>query len=498
MAKSAADLSGSLTARSLRAAKWNYLGVLVRVISQVVAQVALARLLGPDSFGLFGFALLLFGIASIIAEAGMGSALVQKHEIDNDDVRFVFTRVVMASVGVALALYAFAPLFAIVLNDSRITDVARGIAPALVLQAFAITPMSLLRRDMAFKAIQLAHLTSYLIGFVAVGLVLAANGAGVWSLVAAWIAQSACLALILFYLRPHAVTPRLRLRQTRMNAFAWRVLLTNLANWVMENVDNLLVGKYFGSQALGLYSVAYNLVRSPANHLMGTLQSVLFSASSRAQSNQIGIQRAYLTVVSAVTLISFPLFSGMAVISDTVVAALFGDHWLEAGALLLPLSLSMVAHTAMTGSVVLWGTGMIGKELRVQIFTLALLIVALSIAAQYSLLAIAWTVFAVYLLRAIWLISVVMKAVNVSIWAVAEAARGGAILAGLSAAALLMTDGLLKMAHMPLITRFVLDLSVGAIALAGCTFLFSKYVIHESLQPFLAAILKRLSVPKPT
>lgn len=435
----------SLTDRSLAAVKWNYLGVVARIASQLIVQIALARLLGPEAFGLFAVAFIVVGVGNILVEMGLGSALVQKKQLTDEDVRFAFTWVVVAGLVMAALVFLLSESIASFFHDPRVAEVTRGLTPVFILQSLSVVPLSLLKRELSFKAVQGAQIASYLIGFLLVGLGAALLGAGVWSLVAAWIGQTLSSAIIFNILKRHPKKPLLNMRDKALQGFSAHVLFTNIANWTIENVDNLLVGKLFGPTALGLYSVSYNLVRTPTNHLVVTLQTVLFPASSRSQDNHEGLRRAYLTVVAGVALIAFPVFAGVAAVSGTVVEALFGNKWIDAAPILLPLALAMILHALMAvAGPVLWGQGAAGSELKVQFWVALALVAALLIAAQFSMVAVAWAVCVVYAMRLVWMTAVLMRHIHLPLTPLLRALRGGALAGAVIVVLLLLTDAVLS------------------------------------------------------
>jgi lipopolysaccharide exporter len=454
----------SLTERSLRAVKWNYLGVVARIVSQLVAQILLARLLGPEAFGLFAVAFIVVGVGNILVEMGLGSALVQKKELTDEDVRFAFTWIIVAGLAMAALVFLLSGAIASFFNDVRVAEIIRGLTPVFLLQALAVVPLSLLKRELAFKAVQGVQIVSYLIGFLIVGIGAALLGAGVWSLVAAWIAQTLTSAIIFNVIRRHPMKPLFSPRDQVIQGFGTRVLLTNMANWAIENVDNLLVGKLFGPTALGLYSVSYNLVRTPANHLVVTLQTVLFPASARAQDNHEGLRRAYLTVVAGVALMAIPIFGGVAAVSGTVVEALFGNKWLDAAPILLPLALAMILHALMAvAGPVLWGKGAAGAELKVQFWVALAFVAALLIASRYSMVVVAWAVCAVYAVRLVWLTAALMRHIHLPFSMLLRALRGGVLVGAVIVALLLVSDAVSH--ELSAALRLALEIGIAGLAL---------------------------------
>ncbi len=477
---------GALSGRVLAAAKWSYLGVAARVLSQFIAQIVLARLLGPVPFGMFGICMLTVGIASIISEMGLGSALVQKRTLTEADIRVAFTRVVAASAGLALLLALVAPLLAQFFGDPALTGPLRGIALSVVIASFSVVPRSQLERRLEMRTVQIAQVVGYITGFVAVGTGLALAGAGVWSLVGALVAQSLTEAVLLYRAAPYTLRPLLVAKDGALQGFAGRVLLTNLANWASENVDNLLVGKLLGVQALGFYSVSYNLMRTPTNHLVFTLQQVLFSASARMQDDAAALGRAYLLTLNAVLLVSLPTFIAAGVLSETLVAALFGQKWLAAAPVLLPLALAMPVHAAMAiAGPILAGRGMIGKELKVQFWVALLLIGAIFVSARFSLEVLAWSVFGVYLVRAVWMTVVLMRVLGLPASAALTSLRGALPFALAIAGILFAADYWLQMLGVLAPLRLVFALALGAVLVLGGGLLCVRFLIGPDLAGLL-------------
>lgn len=476
----------SLTELSLRAVKWSYLGVVTRIVAQLAIQIVLARLLGPEVFGLFAVASLVLGLGIVTIGLGLGSALVQKKEITNEDIRLTFTWSILSGAGMALLTLLFANGIATFFHDPRIADVLRGLVPVFFFISLSIVPQALLRRELTYNVIQIVEITSYLIGFLVVGVGSALLGAGVWSLVAAWITQSASSTLILFVIRRHAMKPLFRERGKGLRTFGSHVLYTNLTNLVIENIDNLLVGRLLGPTTLGLYSLAYTFVRTPTNHLVLTLQNVLFSASSRAQSNQVGLQRAYLTVVSAIALVAIPLFAGIAVVPNTLIEGVFGQRWLAAAPVLTPLSLAMILHAimAVTGPV-LSGKGAAQAEFKVQFWVALALIPALLIAAQYSIVAVAWAVCAVYALRLVGMVVTLVLHVQLRPLAILRSLRGGGIVSVPVITTLLIAD--VSLPNWLPLTRLLIEILLAAAVYFLTLRIFQRQVIVAELRAVLLA-----------
>jgi O-antigen/teichoic acid export membrane protein len=453
----------SLTERSLAAAKWNYAGVAVKVLAQFVTSVVLARLLGPGPFGVYAAVLLVTGVGVQIVERGFGPALIQAPALTDEMIRYAFTRLLLGGLAVAVVMCAAAPWVAALFRYAALSTAIYGSALYMFVYPLSVVPGALLRRDLDMKSYQVAQIAAYLIGYVVVGIPGALVGLGAWSLIGALVTQLIVNVFICYGQVRHAIRPLFRLNDQQFTSFGNVVFAANLLNWPIENLDNLVVGRLYGMHALGLYAVCYNLVRSPTDYVMTSVQGVLFAAGAKAQENLAGLRKACLTVISAEAFLLYPVFLGIALVAPTVVQGIYGGKWLGAETLLLPLALAMPGHALMVGSGLLWARGQGGAECKVEAGTLAIFVIALFVASRISLQAIAWAVLIVYTFRAIWLISVILSSVQLSWGAFLAAARGGLLLGVITAGTFYLVDMGLAAAGINALNRLCILAGVGLI-----------------------------------
>lgn len=449
----------NLTERGIRAVKWNYIGTIGRALAQVVSLIVLARILGPEANGLFGYALLLISFAALAAEMGLGSALVQAATLTPQQLASAASRLLLVAIlGTAALMLLADPIARHLFDAPASAPVLRAIAPSLIVSALSVPPAALLRRELQFRALTLIGLGSYIFGYLFVGIGVAIAGGGVWSLVAAWYAQNitGCIAMNLRVRGSLAMGNPLQLPD--LSRFGGVITVTYLINWVVDNATPFVIGRSFGAASLGAFTVANNLVRTPASHLVTNLQTVLFPASARVQDNPAALRRAYLTALSGVAVVAFPLFAGAAAAAPLVVLALLGQKWGIAQPLLAPLALAMIPHCLMAISgPMLGGKGDPMAELRVQAITATLLVFALFLGASFGLLTLAWVVAGIYLLRCLGMTFALTRRIHLPSADLLLALRGGLVLAvaasGVAwASGLLLADtGLVPMAQLVVI-----------------------------------------------
>jgi PST family polysaccharide transporter len=273
-------------------------------------------------------------------------------------------------------------------------------------------------------------------------------------------------------------------------------MVTNMVNWVIDNGPHVAIGRWLGPALLGQYTVANNLVKAPADHLVRNLQAVLFPLTARAQDNDAGIRRAYLTVLGGVALVSFPTFTFVALMSHPIVFLLLGSKWDAAAEVLAALSLAMVGHAveALCGPI-LGGRGEPKVELRVKVVTLAMMLVVLAFTISSSVASVGWGVAFVYLFRWAWMNAAIMKRLHISVRALGTVLLGPFILAGVCVAipaGLRASLGALSESIPPL---WLFLLALGSTMVAITVLLLA--IPHIVLGPYLLALLDRFIKQRP-
>lgn len=417
-----------LTDKSLAALCWGYMGFACRAVVNFGYTVVLARLLGPKPFGQVAVALLVVGFANLLADGGFELALVQSPALTERDIRFAFTIQLIVGSILTFLCAVLAPVVALVFRDPTVTGVLRWMSLVFLIQSAGQVSTALLKRRLDFRRLQAARVGSSLLGYAGVGILMAWLGCGVWSLVGAQLTQSAVYSAMVFLKIRHPLSPSINRGSFRLARYGIKVAGTNIVNWCISNLDNAFAGRSFGSEALGLYSRAFNTSSLPADAIVSTWQQVLVASCSRACDRPDVIRRAYLAAFSAVMIITVPLFCGVAVSAHTVVLVLYGNSWGGVIPLLPPLALGMVLHTAMALSgPVLSAMDRVSSELKAQFISLVIAVPAFLIAVRYSLAALAWTVFGIYCIRFYTNTRPLLKAVNLGWTHVLYASRGALV-----------------------------------------------------------------------
>lgn len=398
--------------------RWSLLTGAARLVLQIGAQVALARLLGPQAFGLFAIGMVVLTLAGFIAGFGLSWSLMQRAEIDEQDIRFAWTWQLLAGLLAVLALQALAPVLAAAFKEPAAESVIRWLSWSCLLQAATAPASCLLTRALNFRALGLIQLGSYLVGYGAVGIALAWAGLGVYALVAAWLVQAALALLASLAACRHPVKPLLwydRAGQTLITGQA--VFLTNWVNWSLANLDRVLIGRLLGTWSLGLYNVAYNLASVPNSVMLGALQPAFLAAGAQMQGQGNRLAQAYLQMLATLLVVAVPVFAVAALLAGDLVQVLYGTQWRDAGPVLAWL-LAFMPALAIWGisTPVLWNTGRRQHEWALQLPLIALGAIAIWTVAPWGIEAAASAAALLLLARALLLVGAALSALDLTWW----------------------------------------------------------------------------------
>lgn len=393
-----------LRARTLSALRWSYGGALARALAQLLIQLGLARLLGPQAYGQATAALLVIGIGWLFADAGLGNALVQKAQIDAADVSQALGWVLLVSGAVAAAVVLAAPLLARWWGDADLVPLLRACALLIPVQALANLPASLMQRRLDMRRLQWLQTSGYVVAYGGLGLALAWAGWGAWALVAAFGLHGGWNLVGGWLIERHGLRPSLR-GDAGLRRYGLAVAASNLANWASDNLDRLLIGRLWGTLALGEFALASNLARAPLNLLVGSAQSVAFSSASRLQADLARLRSVYLALLRAALGLAAPLFMLLALHADVLVPLLYGQRWQGAAPIFAVVCAALPALTlvAVTGPL-LRAVDAVGLELRAQWPALALMVVGLLWVAGGGLASAIWWVVGAAVLRALLMV----------------------------------------------------------------------------------------------
>lgn len=309
-----------------------------QAISWVITVVVL-RLLAPQDYGLMGMAMLFSGFLLLLNDLGIGAAIIQKPDLDDDqlsDMRLLILGVNLALFGV---LEAGAPLIAQYFSEPGLVSVVRVTAVTFIFNGFGAPSGYVLQRHMAFRKKATAEFAGNITGALTT-LGMAMSGFGVWSLVTGMVMQQLVINACFCAFEPpvfRRIFSRGHLRE--FAGFGSKVAMSRVSWYVSSNADFMVVGRMLGSVPLGYYSMAFQFSSLPIEKLVTIVSEVAYPSFSSIQHDPARLGAYFLKVVSVVALLTFPMFIGLMLVSQDAVTVLLTARWQSA---VVPLQLLCV------------------------------------------------------------------------------------------------------------------------------------------------------------
>lgn len=329
--------------------KWTSASAVIASSLQLVQVAVLARFLDKDDFGLMAIALFIIGISRIFIDMGISNALIHKQRVNKFQLSTLFWINILLGVIIFGLIILSSPLIAHFYDSPDLRGVINWIGVTFLIIPWGQQFGALLRRDMRFKSLAIRDILSKFVG-LAVAVILAIKGFGVYALVYANLAGASVATLLLFGLgmknyRPSFIFSYRSLKSKGFFSFGLFQMGEKLINYFNSNFDTILIGKLLGMEALGLYNIAKILTMKPYQILNPIITKVAFPVFAKVQNDLTKLKRAYLKVVNILSSTNAPVYLLMIVLAEPLIQIAFGPEWLGAVPILQLLSIAYICNS---------------------------------------------------------------------------------------------------------------------------------------------------------
>lgn len=329
-----------LRARGLTASYWSAADVISRQLIQSVIIIALARLLTPEEFGTVALLSLFLGIATVLADGGFSTALIQRRDATHVDESSVFWVNLAAGLLLSTAIFLLAPVLATFYGSAVLEPLTRWMSLGVLLSALGAVPHALIVKQLGFRTLLVVGLAATVTSGM-VALLLAWYDHGIWALAGQYLTFAAVSTALLWILggwRPGLVFSTDSAR--RLFGFGGYMLASGLLDTSVDRLYTLLIGRWYGVRELGFYVRAETTQQVPASVLSSIASRVALPVFSEAAADPAQLRRGARLSLRGLMLINAPVMLGLAAVAGPLVEGLFGSAWLPAVPLLQVLCLA--------------------------------------------------------------------------------------------------------------------------------------------------------------
>lgn len=307
---------------------WKYLERIFTQGLQFIVSIFLARLLAPNDYGIIALVLIFIAFANVFITSGFNTALVQKKDIDDLDVSSVVIINFALSILMYILIFAFSTVISNFFGIPELTKILRVLSVTVIFGSYSSVILSIYLKRMQFKRIFFSSLISVLVSSF-IGIYLASNDYGVWSLVFQSLAYQFILTINLmidskYFPKSGFSFARIKL----MSAYSGRIIASTIISTIFHDVYAFVIGKKYSEDNLGNYSKGDQFPSTFVRILDSTVAAITFSIFSSNQDNKTVLKKYAKNSIILNTYFLFPLISLLFVLSDSVVEILLTDKWL--------------------------------------------------------------------------------------------------------------------------------------------------------------------------
>lgn len=308
---------------------WTALQKYSTMFIQFISGIILARLLTPYDYGCIGMLMIFMVLAETFIDGGFGSALIQKKRPTQEDYSTIFFWNLGMAVFLYVILYFSAPAIARFYKIPLLCDVLRVQGLILFIYAFNIVQRNQLQKKLNFKVLSIVTISTSLIA-LSVSIFMAYHGYGVWSLVAQHILTAAIPALVFwFYIKWRPILTFSWKSFHELFGFGFYMFLTHLINSFGQQIQGLLIGRFYTSSTMGYYSKAQGTERLASLSISNVMTQVTYPLFSEVQDDKLALSNMIKRTTMTLAYVTFPLMFLLLLEAKPLFVLLYSERWLQ-------------------------------------------------------------------------------------------------------------------------------------------------------------------------
>ncbi|WP_300565269.1 lipopolysaccharide biosynthesis protein [Flavobacterium sp.] len=310
---------------------WTILGQFGYVGVVLITNIILARILSPYIFGKIGIVMFFIVLFNVFVEGGMGGALIRKKVATNQDYTTVFLFNFFVSVFLFVLIILTSGYISNYYRDASLKNVLIVTGLLLIINSFQLVHNIKLNRKLEYKKKAFYSFISIVVASC-IGIVMAFNNFGIWSMVAIQLLNSAFVAILLWTFEGSfgkLIFSKSSFKE--LIGFGANTTLALTINTAFDNIYQLVLGRYFSITQVGLFYQAKRLQDMPSAVVSVTASGVVYSSISKLQHEREVFLSAFHKILSIYTILMGLVTTMFFFYSDEIILLLYGKKWIEAG-----------------------------------------------------------------------------------------------------------------------------------------------------------------------
>ncbi len=460
---------------------WIYLAYYSGKFLVFLSTLVLARILSKDDFGVAGYALTVISFLDVAADLGIGPALIYSHN-EKEKANTAFWLGLALSSIMTLFTWMIAPLAGIFFGDDRAIAVVRVLSFSFPIAALGSIHDILLRKELSFKKKFIPDF-SRSIGKGIFSIVFALAGFGAWSLIIGQLSGMFIAMIVLWITFPWRPSFQFAFDKSReLIRYGISIVGVDILGVILVNSDYLLVGRYLGATALGVYTLAFRIPDLLIMQFCSIVSKVIFPLYSKLRDDPNSLQRGFLATTRYVVLVTAPLSLGIFLVSPPLIMLAFGEKWSEAIPIMRAISIySLMLSLAYNAGDVYKAQGRPEILIRISLARAVVLIPALYWAASQvrSIQIVGWVHAGVAFIFGLITLAIASTLLNVSVNALWASMRPAVIATSVMVVCVMLVISFLNNYNFSYLSQLVIEVMVGIASYVGTIWIVERSIVNE-------------------
>nr|WP_319400081.1 lipopolysaccharide biosynthesis protein [uncultured Carboxylicivirga sp.] len=318
---------GSVKQKTINSIIWNGIERFSTLFIQLVSTLIIARILTPEDFGIIGMLAIFTALGNVIIDSGFSQGLIRKSRITNDDLISVFAFNIILSIVLYLIFYFCAPLIAKFYNTPQLTLIARVSFLSFPINALSIIQQTVLQKELNFKKISKITISASILSGI-LGVLFAILLRNVWALILQILFFNTFKSILFWFFSTWRLKGKFSLSSIYdLGRFSFNLLLSGLVGVIFDNMYTLMIGKFYDSKSLGLYTQSKKIAELPALSISNVIQKVTYPSLSLFQTDLSKLKYNYRRIIQLAVYIISPICGFLIITAPDLFKMILGEKW---------------------------------------------------------------------------------------------------------------------------------------------------------------------------
>ena len=297
-------------------------------VAQILLSIIIARLVSPSDYGILGIIMVLVHISTVFIDNGLGSALIYKHNLNQNDINTVFTFNVCLSSLFYIIIFFTAPFISSFFEIPSLNIYLKVCSIIIFIDSLYIVSTAILKVQGKYTKLAIANFSSTTISGI-VGIFFAYIGLGIWALVIQSITKS-CINLLI--LTTNSVKPKFGFKISSFKAlfsYSINIFTASSITKIVEEFTTFFIGKVYNAYDLGIYSRSSQFAMIPNTGIGSAVNVVIFPTLSGLKNNLEAFSHTFKEFIIKLAIISIPIYFTLSLIAKPMIMTVLTEKWQE-------------------------------------------------------------------------------------------------------------------------------------------------------------------------